>query len=394
MDTNDQLEQHRARLAALRANYLKGLPQRLERLDYLVRSIPVERTYREDGGELRSRLNITYQEFHKVAGSAGSVGLHAMSEAAKAVLQILDHWFTDATEEPLSKQGQILDLLSTMGQADDAGSESSDAAPRPESRTIHVVDDNPLTANEMQVWLEEAGFDAQVFMSATIYGDTFEVLPRPDLIIMDINFGDEPNAGPRIVDFLKQKLGNLPPVAFLSIRDDMEARLAALRAGSSRYLNKPVTRRELVELAHEYVDKRDASAFRVLMVDDDETTLSVTQAILERAGLEVCAIANPLDTLDAARNFNPDLFLLDVLMPEVSGTELAATLRQDRQFDVIPILFLTSDTHPDQKVMGAALGGDDFILKPFDPDYLLTAVMARARRSRRLREVLALRQPG
>ena len=82
------------------------------------------------------------------------------------------------------------------------------------------------------------------------------------------------------------------------------------------------------------------------------------------------------------------MIILDIVMPNVSGTELAAILREDREFDATPIVFLTSQSHQDEKTLSVALGGDDYVLKPFDTDYLTATVRARAKRSRRLRELI------
>ncbi len=388
MDTKKDLDSPQARLKQLRQSYLERLPRRLDRLEYLISTIPVDREYAEDGAAVRSGLNMTYQEAHKLAGSAGSVGLRSVSDAAKQLLDVIDGWFSTSSRDPDDKQKDMLVLVQSMRTMDFDQEPELDQRFFPGSRKIHIIEDNELVANEMLLWLEAAGFDAQVFLSATIYGDTFEVLPTPDLIIMDVIFGNERNAGPRIIEFLKRTVGRLPPVAFLSVRDDMEARLAAFRSGASRYVAKPITQTELIDLAHEFTDRKDAPPFRILMVDDDETTLQVNQVIMEQAGLAVYPVSDPMNALEAARAFEPDIILLDVIMPEVSGTELAAVLRQDRRLDPVPILFLTTETHPDQKIMGAALGGDDYITKPFDPDYLLTTLLSRARRSRRLRELI------
>ncbi len=388
MDTKHDLDSPQARLKQLRQSYQERLPRRLDRLEYLISTIPVDRNYAEDNATVRSGLNMTYQEAHKLAGSAGSVGLHPVSQAAKRLLDLIDAWFNTQPKDPEDKRSEMLELVQAMRTMDFGEEPELDRRFFPGSRKIHIIEDNELVANEMLLWLEAAGFDAQVFLSATIYGDTFEVLPKPDLIIMDVMFGNERNAGPRVIELLKRTVGRLPPVAFVSVRDDMEARLAAFRSGASRYLTKPVTQAELIDLAYEFTDRKDSPPFRVLTVDDDETTLQVNQVQLEQAGLAVFAVSNPLDALEAARAFAPDVILLDVIMPDVSGTELAAVLRQDRRLDAVPILFLTTETHPDQKIMGAALGGDDYIIKPFDPDYLLTTLRARARRSRRLRELL------
>ena len=82
------------------------------------------------------------------------------------------------------------------------------------------------------------------------------------------------------------------------------------------------------------------------------------------------------------------------MMPDVSGTELAAILREDRQFDATPIVFLTSRTHEDEKTLSVALGGDDYISKPFDIDYLAATIFSRAKRSRRLRKLISESKPN
>lgn len=388
MGTEKDLDSPQARLKQLRQSYLERLPRRLDRLEYLISTIPVDRDFSEDAAAVRSGLNMTYQETHKLVGSAGSVNLQSVSNAARQLLDLIDHWFGTSPKDPEEKRSEMLNLVQGMRTMDFDQEPELDRRFFPGSRKIHIIEDNELVANEMLLWLEAAGFDAQVFMSATIYGDTFEVMPTPDLIIMDVMFGNEGNAGPRIIEFLKRTVGRLPPVAFLSARDDMEARLSAFRSGASRYLAKPITQTDLIDLAHEFTDRKDSPPFRILMVDDDETTLQVNQVLLEQAGLAVYPVSDPMAALEAARAFEADVILLDVIMPDVSGTELAAVMRQDRQFDPVPILFLTSETHPDQKTLGAALGGDDYITKPFDPDYLLTTLLSRARRSRRLRELL------
>lgn len=380
-----------ARLEQLRATYLENLPKRIDRLEYLISGIHTNGMAPEDTGQQRSQIKLVYHEAHKLAGAAGAMGLHSVSRAAKLILDNLDTWYDYSTITTSARYQEIQQLLASM-----RGAQADEPSPEPEpeppcqisSHIIHIVDDDELTANQMLAWLQEAGFDAQVFLSASIYGDSFEILPRPDLILMDISFGNESSAGTRIIQFLRQKLGVLPPVVFVSIRDDIEARLSAVRTGASRYLAKPVAREDLIELALEFSNPKGAPSFRVLMVDDDETLLEVNQATLEQAGLIVRSVNNPLETLDAARDFEPDVIILDVLMPVASGTEIAAVLRDDRRFDPVPILFLTVDTHPDQKVIGATLGGDDYITKPCDRDYLLATVFSRARRSRRLRELL------
>jgi len=381
------LPKHRAQLEALRSVYAGKMPETFKRLEALISSIPDEMIEASEFGNLNSTLELLTQEAHKLAGTAGSLGLECVSATARQLLALVENWHTHPLDN-ITKREMMDTLVETMRDCDMEPSDESLVPAMPGSRKIHIVDDDELVAHEMLTWLLEAGFDAEVFFSSSVYLDVFETLPRPDMIIMDVAFGKEMGAGPDIIRQLRNRLGRMPAVVFLSIHDEMPARLAALRAGASRYLVKPIGKDRLMDLAHEFAERKHTMTYRVLLVDDDQTALQAAQIQLEQVGLEVFACDEPLEALRVARSIKPDVIILDIVMPNVSGTELAAILREDRQFDATPIVFLTSQTHQDEKTLSVALGGDDYILKPFDADYLTATVRARAKRSRRLRELI------
>ncbi|MBY6072394.1 response regulator [Marinobacter salsuginis] len=382
-----ELSKHRAQLEALRAAYVGKMPETFERLEALIDTIPTAPNQATGLDNLNASLGLLYQEAHKLAGTSGSLGLECVSTAARQLLSLAENWHTNPLDS-VAKKEMMDTLLKTMRDCDMKPAEESSEPTRLGSRKIHIVDDDELVAQEMLTWLVEAGFDAEVFLSSSVYLDAFETLPQPDMIIMDVAFGKDMGAGPDIIRQLRNRLGRMPAVIFLSIHDEMPARLSALRAGASRYLVKPVTKDRLMALAHEFAERKNTTTYRVLMVDDDQTALQAAKIQLEQVGLEVHACEEPLEALAVARDIRPDVIILDIVMPDVSGTELAAILREDREFDATPILFLTSQTHQDEKTLSVALGGDDYILKPFDADYLTATVLARAKRSRRLRELI------
>jgi PAS domain S-box-containing protein len=86
--------------------------------------------------------------------------------------------------------------------------------------------------------------------------------------------------------------------------------------------------------------------------------------------------------LDMLKDFVPDVAVLDVYMPDASGPELAAILRERDEQLHLPILFLSSETDVTQQLQALSLGGDDFLVKPVQPEYLVDIVTARARRAR------------
>ena len=384
---DNELSRHRAQLEALRAAYVEKLPETFERLEALIDAIPTDPSDAFGLDNLNASLGLLYQEAHKLAGTSGSLGLEYVSTAARQLLSLAENWHTHPLDA-LSKRETMDTLVETMRNCDLKPVEESPGPSKRGSRKIHIVDDDELVAQEMLTWLIEAGFDAEVFLSSSVYLDIFETLARPDMIIMDVAFGEDMSAGPDIIRQLRNRLGRMPAVIFLSIHDEMPARLAALRAGASRYLVKPVTKDRLMDLAHEFAERKHTTTYRVLLVDDDQTALQAAKIQLEYVGLEVHACEEPLQALTVARAIRPDVIILDIVMPNVSGTELAAILREDREFDATPIVFLTSQSHQDEKTLSVALGGDDYVLKPFDADYLTTTVRARAKRSRRLRELI------
>lgn len=378
----------RAQLEALREDYLRKLPETFQGLERLVEAVPLREPGPDRVATLNASLSLLAQEAHKLAGSAGSLGLAGVSTAARDLLLLAERWHehpVDAT----SKKRRMAELVARMRACKDEPGTDPIELSETGGRKIHIVDDDELVAQQMLTWLVEAGFDAETFYSSSVYLDTFETLSKPQMIFMDVAFGLDEAAGPDVIRQLRRRLGRMPAVVFLSVHDELRARLAALRAGASRYLVKPVSKTKILALAQEFAERRDMPRYRVMVVDDDETALKVASIQLEQAGLEVHATSEPLKALEIARDIEPDVIILDIVMPGVSGTELAAILREDRQFDAIPIVFLTTLSHQDEKTLSVTLGGDDYILKPFDADYLTATVRARAKRARRLKELIA-----
>ncbi len=119
---------------------------------------------------------------------------------------------------------------------------------------------------------------------------------------------------------------------------------------------------------------------RVLVVDDDAITRMLVKLLLEREKFEVLQAANGRDGIEIAMRERPDLLLIDLNMPEMDGYQAIATLRKDLAMATLPILVLTSEEGPGIERRVLELGADDYMLKPFDPDVLLSRVNAVFRR--------------
>jgi DNA-binding response OmpR family regulator len=119
---------------------------------------------------------------------------------------------------------------------------------------------------------------------------------------------------------------------------------------------------------------------RVLVVDDDAITRMLVKLLLEREKFEVLEAANGRDGVEIAKRERPDLMLVDLNMPEMDGYQAITNLRKDLSLATLPIVVLTSEEGPGIERRVLELGADDYMLKPFDPDVLLSRVNAVFRR--------------
>ncbi|MHB1272111.1 MAG: response regulator [Rhodanobacter sp.] len=113
---------------------------------------------------------------------------------------------------------------------------------------------------------------------------------------------------------------------------------------------------------------------RILAVDDSVSMRGMVAFTLRGAGHEVTEAEDGQLALDAARGSNFDLVLADVNMPVMDGIAMVRELRTMAQYQGVPILMLTTESHTDKKMEGKAAGATGWLVKPFDPDQLLATV--------------------
>ncbi len=118
---------------------------------------------------------------------------------------------------------------------------------------------------------------------------------------------------------------------------------------------------------------------KILVVDDEQKIVDVLKAYLERDGYQVIAASDGPEALKKAHAENPDLIILDLMLPGLSGEEVCRRLRQEGSR--IPVIMLTAKTELDDRVFGLSIGADDYILKPFSPREVLARVRSIMRRS-------------
>ncbi|MFL6205640.1 MAG: response regulator transcription factor [Acidimicrobiales bacterium] len=118
---------------------------------------------------------------------------------------------------------------------------------------------------------------------------------------------------------------------------------------------------------------------RLLLVDDEDNLRSMLEAALRHSGFDVHPVANGRDAIEAVPAVDPDLIVLDVMLPDLDGFDVCKRLRQTG--DRTPVLFLTARDATEDKVRGLTMGGDDYLVKPFSLEELVARITAVLRRT-------------
>ncbi|GAB4207374.1 MAG: response regulator [Roseiflexaceae bacterium] len=123
-------------------------------------------------------------------------------------------------------------------------------------------------------------------------------------------------------------------------------------------------------------------AARILVVDDEPAIVDMLSRFLKREGYEVVTARNGREALERVRESQPDLILLDVIMPELDGISVCQRLKDDEQTALIPITMLTGQDDYEHRRRGIEAGADDFLAKPFEQSILRARIKAQLRLKR------------
>jgi DNA-binding response OmpR family regulator len=115
---------------------------------------------------------------------------------------------------------------------------------------------------------------------------------------------------------------------------------------------------------------------KILLVDDDQDTTKLLEHILSEDGHEVRSLNNGDDTVPAALSFDPNLIVLDMILPSMNGLDVCRNLRANTQLAHTPIIFFTSVSDIEKKIAAFGFGANDYIIKPVYPQELKVRIKA------------------
>lgn len=338
---------------------------------------------------------MTYRTARNIQSTSSAFSDTDLAEAAESLELMLKDLLTQGTLPTVEQREEIgnrVRLLKWQLDRMTGGRESVRNPLRlqrePESKRrasqpiVYILGEDPVEISYIAHQIERHGYKVVRFDALDLLEVAYEVEP-PAAIVADLSFSEGSLSNVTGVAKLKKKKRPIP-IVFISSRMDISARLIARRSGGDAYLMKPVDVASLVGRLDELITPQGDNPYRVLVVDDDPEDAGYHSGVLKAHGFKTQVITNAFDIMQEMVEFEPDLVLLDLNMPQCSGMELVGLLRQEEAFANIPVVFLSREDSREVQIEGLRQGADDFLCKPVQEDWLVAVVSGRIRRSRTL----------
>jgi diguanylate cyclase (GGDEF)-like protein len=339
-----------------------------------------------------SERALAEREAHKIAGSAGTFGYRRASELARELESILAARRTDRDAAMLAGD-LVKDLDAALretapvppgGSVTAAGSAPVVLILHPSAELAHAIADSARTR----------GLAPEIAPDTSAARDALAAGRRPVAAVIHLPGALDPRGADGLLGDLDRLgtavVGLLPPHAGTA------SRAAALRAGARLLLDAPLDpvagAAQITDAIATLLGGRDRSVPRVLAVDDDDTVLQAVRHLLGSTSVQIETLSEPEGFWATLRQFQPDLLLLDVDMPGVSGLELCRLVRSDPRWSQLPVVFLSGSHDADAVGRVYAAGADDFVSKPVAGPELQARIASRLERAR-LHRLLAETDP-
>ncbi|WP_449418564.1 response regulator [Phormidium nigroviride] len=175
------------------------------------------------------------------------------------------------------------------------------------------------------------------------------------------------------------------PVVVFARHGNFTERVQVARLGGRAFLQKPVLPAQAIEVVLDAIRRSRTAEAKVMVVDDDPYMLAALRLLLEPWGVKTLTLDDPRQFWETLEVVVPDLLILDIEMPYLTGIELCLTVRNDPRWSGVPILFLTAHTDAKTVHQVFAAGGDDYVTKPIVGPELVNRIFNRLERSQLLR---------
>lgn len=322
-------------------------------------------------------------EAHKLAGLMGTLGFGPGSRFAREMEEILSGSILSGAGQAMRYSELLAALRLDVEKALAAPMEIG--RPDVEYLSLLIVDRNKEFDDRLEAEALRRG--VQVLRVENFEEAAVRVMQDPpDVVLADLLLSGNEEEG---LDFLEKLAGGSPPIPtiVLTSKGTFTDRVEVARRGGRGFLSKDSSAMQILDAVLRLVDRLHAADPRIMAVDDDPQVLALLRSLLEPRGISMKTLDAPLEFWEALESFAPDLLVLDVDMPCLSGIEICRVVRNDARWAETPVIFLTRHDDPETIQRVFSSGSDDFVAKPIVGPELLTRIFNRLERVRMQRNL-------
>jgi DNA-binding response OmpR family regulator len=322
------------------------------------------------------------RQAHTLIGSLGSFGLEDAAQLSRQIERILkekvDCAQIDHLTELVRELRGCLEQLSVTAQPQACPPIPVNQG-KSQSRLLIIDDDRELN----QILIAEAhawGIQAEAVSNVSTARVAIANI-QPDVILLDLCFPDSTEDGLALLEELAKEQNPIPVVVFTA-QESFSDRLEVARLGAQSFLQKPISAKKVIQAISQALQQTSTPEAKLLIVDDDPQILDFLRILLTPWGFQLTLLEDPQQFWQTLQQTAPDLLILDIEMPDVNGIELCQVVRNDPDWNELPVLFLS--VHQDAETIERVftVGGDDYVHKPIIGAELIARVLNRLERNR------------
>ena len=373
------------KISDLRDEYVQSLSMRFAEMNNAYADI-LETTVQTD---MLQNLEVLS---HTLCGSAGTFGFGDIANYCKKIEELCkllksDSGNTNLMNEISKSFSQLEEAILSPKITDQTVllEFTPGNGPQQIDKLIYLLDDDEHFSCDLKTKIEKYGYNVECF---NLLDNFFNAIEKklPEAIIVDILL--ENDSGTDALKFLYDHLTVHIPSVVISSSYDFESRLKTVKAGADAFLTKPFDTTDIIDTLEILIGDKHTEPYRVLIVDDVEAVASYYRIILERAGMICENISQPSVILEVLGEFDPDIVLMDLHMPECRGDEIAKMIHQEKTYISLPIVYLSSEINVKEQLTALQMAGDDFLTKPIRPSQLIGTIQTRAKRYRLVKSLM------
>lgn len=328
--------------------------------------------------DLRQRAE---REAHKLAGSLGTFGFAAGSRFAREIEHMLQAGALLSEAQALRFSELVVALRLELERTPAVNRHGREPSESDDKRPwVFIVDGDADWAERLAVEAVSRGMRVGTAKDLAEAKSALAVAV-PDVVLLDLCSAGRPEEGMNLLAELCSRDPQVP-VLVLTAKDAFTDRVEVARRGGSGFLPKALSPSQMLESVTQLLNRLPATAATVMAVDDDPQVLAALKSLVEARNIRLTTLDDPLRFWETFEESSPDLLVLDVDMPHLSGIELCRVVRNDARWAGEPILFLTALTDAETVHRVFAAGADDFVSKPIVGPEVLTRILNRLERSR------------